>query len=131
MCGVRPIAVQKANKQSSLEERKVCFILDAGSWWRGRWWKSVQRPTPATWQPVGQELFYRQTLGVVGATCRTAELSLTVIFKSVIGGLTSIILIVLGTVNLQFQGPFVSISLRPVLRIVAVYVMSIVWSSCS
>ena len=32
VCGVRPIAVQKANKQSSLEERKVCFILDAGSW---------------------------------------------------------------------------------------------------
>ena len=61
----------------------------------------------------------------------TAQLSLTVIFKSVIGGLTSIILIVLGIVNLQFQVPFVSISLRPILRIIAVYVMSIVWSSCS
>ena len=43
----------------------------------------------------------------------------------VISGLTSIILIVLGTVTHQFQGPFVSISLRPV------HVMSTVWSSCS
>ena len=33
--------------------------------------------------------------------------ALTVIFKLVISGLTSIILIVLGTVNLQFQGKFV------------------------
>ena len=36
---------------------------------------------------------------------------LTVIFKLVIGGLPSIILIVLSTVNLQLQGWFVSISL--------------------
>ena len=40
----------------------------------------------------------------------TAQSSSTVIFKLVIGGLTSIILNVLGTVNLQFQGPFVPIS---------------------
>ena len=41
------------------------------------------------------------------------------------------LLIVLSTVNLQFQGWFVSISLRPVLGIVqdgAAYVMPIVWS---
>ena len=38
---------------------------------------------------------------------------------------------VLGTVHLQFQGRFVSISLRPVLRIVAAYVTATVWSSCS
>ena len=57
--------------------------------------------------------------------------ALIVIFKLVISGLTSVILIVLGTVNLQFQGPFVLISLRPVLRIVAAYVMSTVWSSYS
>ena len=34
----------------------------------------------------------------------------SVIFKLVIGGLTSMILIVLGPVHLQSQGPFVSIS---------------------
>ena len=55
---------------------------------------------------------------------------LTVILKLVIGGLTSIILIVLGTVNLQLQGQFVPIFLKPVLRIVAVYVMATVCLSC-
>ena len=55
--------------------------------------------------------------------------SLTVVFKLVISGLTRIILVVLGTVNLQFQGRFVPISLRLVLGIVAAHVM--VWSSCN
>ena len=55
---------------------------------------------------------------------------LTVILKLVIGGLTSIVFIVLSTVNLQFQGRFVSIFLRPVLGM-AGYVMATVWSSCS
>ena len=40
----------------------------------------------------------------------TAESAVTVILKLVIGGLTSVILIVLSTVTLQFQGWFVSIS---------------------
>ena len=34
-------------------------------------------------------------------------------------------MIVLGTVSLQFQGPFVSISLNSVLRIVAAYIMAV------
>ena len=55
--------------------------------------------------------------------------ALTVIFKLVIGGLTSIILVVLGTVNLQFQGCLVCISLRPVLITVAAYITATVWSS--
>ena len=61
----------------------------------------------------------------------TAWSSLTVIFKLVVSGLISIILIVSGTVNLQFQDPFVPISLRSVLRTVAVHVLGTVWSSCS
>ena len=32
-------------------------------------------------------------------------------------------MVVSGTVNLQFQGPFILISLRPVLGIIAAYVM--------
>ena len=62
-----------------------------------------------------------------GLRAETAQSVLTVIFKLVIGGLISIILIVLGTVNLQFQGHFVPTSSRPVLGIVAAYVMAIVW----
>ena len=45
----------------------------------------------------------------------TAQSSLTVIFKPVI----NIILVVLGPVHLQFQGPVVPISLGPILRILA------------
>ena len=53
---------------------------------------------------------------------------LTVIFKLFIGGLTSVILIiVLSTVNLQFQED----SLRSVLEIVTAYVTATVWSSCN
>ena len=66
-----------------------------------------------------------------GLHAEIAWSSLTVIFRLVIGGLTSIILVVLGTVNLQFLGRFVSIPLRPILGIMAAYVMGRVWSSCS
>ena len=58
-----------------------------------------------------------------------AQSFLTVVFKLVISSLTSIILVVLGTFNLQFQGWFVPISLRPVLGIMAAHVT--VWSSCN
>jgi len=65
------------------------------------------------------------------ATAETAPSSLAVILTSVISGLTSVILGVLGTVNHQFQALFVPISLRPVLGMVAAYVMATAWSSCS
>ena len=67
--------------------------------------------------------FYRQK---EEASCRKQNSFLTVIFKLIIGGLTSVILVVLGTVNLQFQGLFVPISLRPVLKIVAACIMGMV-----
>ena len=57
----------------------------------------------------------------------TAQSSLTVIFRLVMSGLTSIILNVLGTVNLQFQGPFVPISLWPVFGIVTAPILGTVW----
>ena len=60
----------------------------------------------------------------------TAQSPLTVI-KLVIADLPSVIVIVLDAVNLQFRGPFVPISLRPVLEIVAAAVVGTVWSSCS
>ena len=66
-----------------------------------------------------------------GLCAEVAQSSLRVIFKLVISGLTSIILIVLGTVNLQFQRPFVHISVQAILKIVAAHVLGTVWSSCS
>ena len=50
----------------------------------------------------------------LGLHVETAWSALTLILKLIICDLTSSILIVLGTVNLQFQGPFVPISLRPI-----------------
>ena len=115
----------KANKEARLVERKVCFILDASNRRGGR--TSVQRATPHHWRSVGKS-FYRWREGL---HVETAQSALTVILKLVIGGLTSVILILLSTINLQFQGWFVPISLRPILIIVAAYVMATVWSSCS
>ena len=66
-----------------------------------------------------------------GGYVKKQQSALTIIFRFVISGLTSIIFVVLGTVNLQFQGQCVPIYLRPILRTVAVYVMAAVWSSCS
>ena len=63
------------------------------------WQTTVQRPAPHHWQPMGKSI-YRQK---EGATSRNSTVSsLTVIFKLVIGGLLSTILVVLDTVNLQF-----------------------------
>ena len=45
----------------------------------------------------------------------------------IISSLTSIILVVLGTVNLQFRGAFVPISLLSILGIVVVQVLGTVW----
>ena len=77
------------------------------------------------WQLGGGEL-YRQSRG---ATCRNSIVISNSHFQTVISGLASFILVVLGSVNLQFLGPFVSISLQPIIKIVAVHVLSIVWSS--
>ena len=57
--------------------------------------------------------------------------ALTVVLKLVMQWSCSIILTILSIVSLQFQGQFVPISLRPVLRIVAAYFMDTVRSSCS
>ena len=87
-------------------ERKVCFISDACNWvgGRGGWWVSVQRPTLPLlcWQEGGEGIF-RQSWGWRWLSAEITQSSLTVILKLVISGLTRIILMVLGTVNLQFQ----------------------------
>ena len=64
-----------------------------------------------------------------GPRVEKAQATLTVILKSVISGLTIIISIGLRTVDLQFQVSLFPISLRPVLGIVAAYVMPTVPST--
>ena len=62
-----------------------------------------------------------------GLHAETVQSALTIILKLAIGGLISVTLIVLGTVNLQFQGCIVSISLRLILRTVAAYETPVLW----
>ena len=91
--------LSKANRQSKLVERKVCFISDASRWCReegGHLSKGWFPPSGSHWG----KSFYRQTEGTYAETVQSV---LTVIFKLIICGLTSMILVVLGTVNLQFQ----------------------------
>ena len=86
-------------------ERKICFILDASNWGRGGQ-TSVQRLTlPRTGNQWARAFIENRR----GPHAKTAQSALTVIFRLVIGGLTSITLTVLGTVNLQF--PFMDHSL--------------------
>ena len=93
---------------------------------------AVQRLTPSgvMLATSGARCFTERSGGGL-LPAETAQSSLTVIFKLVISSLTSIILVVLSTVNLQFQGPFVPISLQPVLGIVAAQILGTIWLSCS
>ena len=111
----------KANKEARLVERKVCFISDAGNWG----WRVADTCPKSNFAPAPDSgSLYRPSTGERGLRAETAQSSLTVIFKLVISGLTSITLVVLGSVNLQFRGALVPISLWPILRTVAAEVQS-------
>ena len=90
--------------------KEVCFILDASNL-RVRV-LSVQRLTPTTNNQWVRAIVDRRRR----LHAKTTQSALTVIFKLVISGLISVMLVVLGTVNLLLQDQFVSISLRPVLK---------------
>ena len=111
-------------------ERKVCFISDAGNWdgvGEGGHLSKGQLPAPAPAPTIPKEQGIRAFIDRERELCaKTAQSALTVIFTLILGGLVSLILVVVGTVNLQFQGPFVPISLWPVLRIVAAHVLGTV-----
>ena len=98
----------KVKKQARLVESKVCFISDAVNWG-----ERVVDICPKAKQ--GVKAFIDRIGGGGQLHAGKAESSLTVIFKFVISSLSSI-LVLLGAVNLQLQGPFVPISLHPVLR---------------
>lgn len=108
-------------------ERKACFILDANNGVGGAG-HSVQRADFSPLTISGQELLLAEG---GGHTQKQHSLIRGSSWNGSCGGLTSVILIVLSAVHLQFQGRFVPISLRPVLGTVAAYVTATVWSSCS
>ena len=89
---------------------------------------SKGRLLPSHQQARG-ESFYRQSWAEGWCPSRNSIVISISHLQIIISGLISIILIVLGTVNLQFQTPFVHISLRAILEIVAAHVLGTVWSS--
>ena len=83
-------------------ERGISFILDASNQREGGRLSKGQLPATDS----GQELLEAEGGGYI----QKQNYQLTVTLKLVIGGLTSVISTVLSTVNIQFQGQFVSIS---------------------
>ena len=114
-------------------ERSGCSLLKRPVWWKGKFalfycWQLCEEG--------GRHLFKQRVtafLDRVGcgrmSKAETAQSSLTVIFKLAISGLTGIILVVLGTVNLQFWRALVHTSLQSILRIVAAHVLGTVCST--
>ena len=94
----------KANKQARSVERKVCFevLVTLGGGWR----ISVQRLTPSP-DKHGVRAFIDRVGDAV--TCRNSIVVSNSHLQSAISGLTSIILLVLGKVSLQFWGALVLI----------------------
>ena len=120
---VRLLTTQKPTK-SQVGGRKACFILDSGLDGEGG---RLSKELLPTIDNQGARAFIGWGRGL---HAETAQSALTVILKLVIGGWTSIIL-VLRTVRLRFPGWFVPGSLRPVRGIVAAHVLATVCSSCS
>ena len=103
-------------------------LLYFGGWqpWCGGGPTAVQMLIPSAHPPPENQGARAFTERGRGLHAETVQSALTVILKLVTAGLTCVILIVLSTVNLQFQVWFVSISLRPILGLVTAYVMATV-----
>ena len=100
----------KPNEHVRLVERNICFISDAGNRRGGRGEggrhlskSQLPRPPPPMTQQAGDVSFHRQRVCVGALRAETAESSLPVLFRWAMGGLSSVILVVLGAVNLQFR----------------------------
>ena len=74
--------------------RKICFIWDPGNWPGAESYPKANSP-PLTIS--GQENLQMEG----GLHAETVQSALTVILKLVIGGVTSVILVILSTVNLS------------------------------
>ena len=104
----------KANKDC-WKGKFALFWMLATEQWGECGWMHVQRPAPPPQQSRGKSLYRMRE----GAMCWNSRVSSDGHLE--IGGLTSIILIVLRPVNLQFRVQFVPISLRPICGSVAAY----------
>ena len=85
-------------------ERKVCFILDAGNPAGGGGGGGGRRLSKGQFPSTDNQWARAFIGGGRGSHAETAQSALAVILKLVIGGLTGVMLIVLSTFSLQFQG---------------------------
>ena len=108
----------KANKQAKLVEGRQESLLCFKCWQLGRG-RLVDICPKADFLPTSPPVANSEARAFIdrrkGLHSGTAQSALTVTFKLLFSGLTTTILVVLGAVNCQFQGLFVTISLWPVL----------------
>ena len=118
----------KGNKEARLVERKVCFILESGDGGGvGLLSKGQLLPSTPTRQSVGKS-FYRWREGALYRNGSNSDSHLKI--GHTVGWPASWLF--LGTVNLHFQGRFVSISWDQFLDLWQLtYTMATVWSSWS
>ena len=112
--------------QADEEECLLSFGCQQPEWGED---EHLSKSWPLPPESQGARLFIHRERGLHAETDQSA---LTVVLKFVIS-LTSITLTVWGMIHLQFQlqSQFVTISLSPLLEIVAAYVMTTVWPSYS
>ena len=108
-------------------ERNIRFISDAGNWEVGVVdicpKANSSYPTPVNRQWV------RDRVGE-GVTSRKRTVISNSHLQLIMSCLTNVILVVSVTVNLQFRGALLPVSLCSILGIVAAQVLDIAWSSC-
>ena len=120
---VQLLAPQKPVNRPGWWKGKFTLFQMPATGGQGGWQTCVQRPD----DKQGVRAFIGRVGGQGGGLhTEKAQSSLTVIFKLFVSGLTSSILVVLGTVNLQFWCALVPISLPSVLGIVAAHVLGTV-----
>ena len=93
----------KANKTGQLVDRKACFISDPSNW-VGRVDICLKANCPITPAPRDKQRVRAFIDRGRGLRAEPAQSALKVSFRLLISGLTSVVLIVLGTVHLQCQG---------------------------
>ena len=112
-------AQQPINRPGWWERNLALFQMSAiGGGVGGR---RLSKGRPPTTGSQWDKIFYRQSRGILHVeTTASPDSQLQTGHRcsdqlTVIGAPTSVILVVLGTVNLQFQSPFVIISLKLIL----------------
>ena len=129
--GIQLLETQKPIKMQGWWKGKLALFWRRATWGRmDSCPEAESHPALPHWHSVGQN-FYSRRRRCIGREKRLHVETAPSSYNWSCSGLISVILIVSKAVSFQFQGQFIPVSLRPVLRIVAAYVMATFWSSGS